>query len=90
MPRGPRFVFRRVPTVASDDLILWRQQRVESGAAAGGGVAVPTRLYRWVFHRLLLLETSACAAWYTCEQAMEIVSAFPWQVHAYTFMRSRT
>ncbi|CAN0324852.1 unnamed protein product, partial [Hapterophycus canaliculatus] len=32
-----------------------------------------------VFHRLICLQTVATAAWYTCQQAMEIASEFPWQ-----------
>eukprot|EP00752_Nemacystus_decipiens_P005020 g4560.t1 len=50
-----------------------------SGGARAGGVLGPTRVYRWVFHRLIVLQTAASAAWYTCRQAMEIASAFPWQ-----------
>lgn len=50
------------------------------GGAAAGVALAPTRIYRWVFHRLVVLQTSAAAAWYTCRQAMQIGSAFPWQV----------
>lgn len=50
------------------------------GGGAGGSALVPTRVYRWLFHRLVLLQTAAVAAWYTCRQAMEIATAFPWQV----------
>ncbi|CAM9116440.1 unnamed protein product [Pylaiella littoralis] len=49
------------------------------GGGSGGTVPIPTKLYRWVFYRLMVLQTVATAAWYTCRQAMEIASAFPWQ-----------
>ncbi|CBJ31908.1 Hypothetical leucine rich repeat calcium binding protein [Ectocarpus siliculosus] len=56
-----------------------RSNAAGAGTAAAGASTVPTRIYRWVFHRLLMLQTVASAAWYTCQQAMEIASAFPWQ-----------
>lgn len=59
------------------------------GGAGAGGVALgPTRIYRWVYHRLVVLQTAAAAAWYTCHQAMEIATAFPWQVSRLGFTAS--
>lgn len=56
-------------------------QRGDASADYGRELNVaPTRLYKWVFHRLLVLQTAACAAWYSCEQALELANSFPWQV----------
>ncbi|CAM9291885.1 unnamed protein product [Ectocarpus fasciculatus] len=56
-----------------------RSNAAGAGTTAAGASIAPTRIYRWVFHRLLMLQTVAAAAWYTCRQAMEVASAFPWQ-----------
>ncbi|CAM9197908.1 unnamed protein product [Ectocarpus sp. 13 AM-2016] len=56
-----------------------RSNAAGAGTTAAGASIAPTRIYRWVFHRLLMLQTVAAAACYTCQQAMEIASAFPWQ-----------
>ncbi|CAM9374928.1 unnamed protein product, partial [Discosporangium mesarthrocarpum] len=65
---------------------LGEKAEVGAVAVAGGGAGsgevgglAPTKLYRFLYHRLMLLQTAACAAWYTCAQVTELGDMFPWQ-----------